>query len=255
MLSTVSVFLNWVFVKSPCLSVCILYFSFSLNANSKNLLLMYHGQLTVCPHRLLCFFSSWGVICRTTGTSLRESVWIIFPLFVLFFYFCSLFSVLRRSLSQSCYYVNQRHIVSHFCLPGDRYRASWECKYNSVSYSISTVRPPYIVNLSDLFAYSWSYSYMHLCVGKKLFSLDYNKCRGVAIIQRPFDRSDESTVQSRSKSSKVNFKTIYIVETCHLDHFEQGDPGWQVLGERQTEKIALSPKSKPQSSTLPQNVA
>lgn len=33
------------------------------------------------------------------------------------------------------------------------------------------------------------------------------------MIQRPFDRSDESRFQSRSKSSEFNFKTIYIVES------------------------------------------
>lgn len=116
----------WI-VKWPCL---FSVFQFLLECRFKELVVDVSRSTDSLPPPSPGF-SSRGVICyRTTGTSLRVSVWIIFSPFTVL----PSFQFHKHSLSQSSYYVNQLCIVSHFCLPGDRYWASWECKCNSVSY-------------------------------------------------------------------------------------------------------------------------
>lgn len=119
-------------------------------------------QLTVWPHLLLVSLPEVSF-----ATEPQEQAWgWVSELFFPPFSFCPPFSFLKRPLSQSCYYVNQLRIVSHFCLPGDRYWASWESKCNSYSKSKEHF---YHINLSVLFAH-WSYFCMRMCVEVKLAS-------------------------------------------------------------------------------------
>lgn len=142
---------------------CLVFFSFSLNTNSKSSLLMHHVNWQSAP-TFSCFLFPRCHLLQNHRNKL-EGEWIIF----LPFYFCPLFSFLKRSLSQSCYYVNQLFIVSHFCLPGDIYWVSW-MQIQLSSYSVKRALPPYI-NLLCLVCLLIIKSKSNLTKVKEVFTL------------------------------------------------------------------------------------
>lgn len=113
--------------------VCLVYFSFSLNTDSKSSLLMYHVNWQSAPTFSWFLFLRCHLLQNHRNKLEGECLNHFFSLFT----FALLSSSLKRSPSQSCYYVNQLRIVSHFCLPGDRCWASWKCKCKYISYSVS----------------------------------------------------------------------------------------------------------------------
>lgn len=149
----------WI-VKWPCL---FSVFQFLLECRFKELVVDVSRSTDSLPPPSPGF-SSRGVICyRTTGTSLRVSVWIIF--FSLYSF--ALFSVSQAfTLTKLLLCEPTVHRVT-FLLARRQILGILRMQMQ-LSFLLYAKRalPPYIINLSVLFAH-WSYFCMSMCVEMK----------------------------------------------------------------------------------------